>query len=162
MKTSFLLLAVLISSLVMQAQLKTTVICPPFDVDLLEGTVSQLFTYATLADVEKKFPCFTSATPETNGSTCGGVFFKDKDISFFTERSYIEIGEHFKGKLSIPLIGAGRNSLFSVLGNPSVKDVTWDAYQTKYGLLIVYFNQASKINKIQMTNRNAATLKLCE
>lgn len=162
MKTTFLLLAALISSLLLQAQLKTTAICPPFDVDVLEGTVNQLFTYSTLADVEKKFPCFTSSTPETNGSTCGGVFFKDKGISFFTERNYIEIGEHFKGKISIPLIGAGRNSLFNVLGNPSLKDVTWDAYQTKYGILIVYFNKASKINKIQMSNRNAGTLKLCE
>jgi hypothetical protein len=162
MKTSFLLLAGLMSSAVLQAQLKTTAVCPPFDVDVLEGTVNRLFTYSTLADVEKQFPCFTSATPETNGSTCGGVFFKDKDISFFTERNYIEIGEHYKGKLSIPLIGAARTSLFKVLGNPSVKDVTWDAYQTKYGILIVYFDKASKINKIQMSNRNAATLKLCE
>lgn len=162
MKTIFLLLTGVACSLVMQAQLKTTVICTPFDVDVLEGTVNQLFTYSTLADVEKKFPCFGSSTPETNGSTCGGVFFKDKDISFFTERNYIEIGEHFKGKISLPLFGAGRGSLFNMLGNPSIKDVNWDAYQTKYGILILYFNKANKINKIQMSNRSTATLKLCE
>ncbi len=162
MKTIFLLLAGVMCSLLMQAQLKTTAICTPFDVDVLEGTVNQLFTYSSLAEVEKKFPCFGSATPETNGSTCGGVFFKDKDISFFTERNYIEIGEHFKGKISLPLFGAGRGSLFNVLGNPSIKDVSWDAYQTKYGILILYYNKAGKINKLQMSNRNAATIKLCE
>lgn len=75
MKTIFLLVAVVMCSLLTHAQLKTTVICPPFNVDVLEGTVNQLFTYSSLGDVEKKFPCFESATPETNGSTCGGVFF---------------------------------------------------------------------------------------
>jgi len=162
MKTIFLLVAVVMCSLLTHAQLKTTVICPPFDVDVLEGTVNQLFTYSSLGDVEKKFPCFESATPETNGSTCGGVFFKDKDIYFFTERNYIEIGEHYKGKISLPLLGAVRGSLFNVLGNPSIKDVSWDAYQTKYGILILYFNKAGNIYKLQMSNRNAATLKLCD
>lgn len=89
-------------------------------------------------------------------------FFKDKDIYFFTERNYIEIGEQYKGKISLPLLGAVRGSLFNVLGNPSIKDVSWDAYQTKYGILILYFNKAGNIYKLQMSNRNAATLKLCE
>jgi hypothetical protein len=163
MKASFLLIAICFFSFFnLQAQLKQTTVCPPFEVDVLEGTVNRLFTYSSLADVEQKFPCFTGVTPETNGSTCGGVFFKDRDVSFFTERNYIEIGEHFKGKISLPLLGAARGSLFSTLGNPSIKDVTWDAYQTKYGILILYYNKANKINKLQMSNRNAATLKLCE
>jgi hypothetical protein len=162
MKAIFILTAIICSAIHLQAQLKQTTVCPPFDVDILEGTVNQLFTYASLADVEQKFPCFTGATPETNGSTCGGVFFKDRDVSFFTERNYIEIGEHFKGKISLPLFGAARGSLFSTLGNPSIKDVNWDAYQTKYGILILYYNKANKVNKLQMSNRNAATLKLCE
>ncbi len=145
------------------AQLKTTQICPTFFVDVLEGTVNErLFTYAGIAEIEKIFPCFTSTTEETNGSTCGGVFYKDKDIYFYTERDYIEVGEHFKGKLSLPLMGASRNSLFNQLGNPKIKDVSWDAYQTKYGILILYYNKAGKINKLQFSNRNAESIKLCE
>lgn len=145
------------------AQLKVTPTCPTFIVDVLEGTVNEsLFTYSGMAEIEKKFPCFSSAKEETNGSTCGGVFYKDKDISFYTERDYIEVGEHFKGKLSIPLMGASRNSLFSQLGNPKVKDVSWDAYQTKYGILILYYNKAGKINKLQFSNRGAESIKLCE
>ncbi len=162
MKVLSFLIAGMLSTMLLHAQLKTTVLCSPFDVDVLEGSVNRLFTYSTLADVEKLFPCFTSASPETNGSTCGGVFYKDRDVYFFTERNYIEIGEHFKGKMSLSIFGANRGSLFNVLGNPSIKDITWDAYQTKYGILILYYNKAGKINKLQMSNRNAATLKLCE
>ena len=146
----------------LHAQLKTTVVCAAFDVDVLEGTVNELHTYSNIGEIEKKMPCFSSATEETNGTTCGGVFYKDKVIYFFTERDYIEVGEHFKGKLSLPLLGASRGSLFTTLGNPKIKDVTWDAYQTKYGILILYYNKAGKINKLQMSNKGADTLKLCE
>ena len=145
-----------------QAQLKTTPVCPAFSVDVLEGTVNELYPFSTIGEIEKKFPCFTSTTEETNGNTCGGVFYKDKDISFITERDYIEIGEHFKGKLSLPLIGAARNSLFKTLGNPHIKDVNWEAYQTSYGVLVIYFNKTGKINKLQMSSKKAETLKLCE
>jgi hypothetical protein len=145
-----------------QAQLKTTPLCPTFMVDVLEGTVNELYPFSTPGEIQKKFPCFTSVTEETNGSTCGAVFYKDKDIVFFTERDYIEVGEHFKGKLSVPLIGASRNSLFTTLGNPHLKDANWDVYQTKYGVLILYFNKAGKINKLQMSNRSAESIKLCE
>ncbi len=163
MKISILLLVVLLSTQLAQAQLKTTVVCPPFVVDILEGTVNEkLFTYSTIAEIENKFPCFTSETKETNGSTCGGVFYKDRDIYFFTERDYIEIGEHFKGTLSLPLMGAARGSLFNTLGNPRLKDVSWDAYATKYGILIVYFNKANKINKIQFSKMNVENIKLCD
>lgn len=163
MKIIAILLAGVFSIQLSQAQLKTTPVCPGFVVDVLEGTVNEmLFTYSGIAEIEKKFPCFTSATEETNGSTCGGVFYKDKDIYFFTERDYIEIGEHFKGKLSLPLIGATRGSLFSLLGNPQVKDVNWDAYQTKYGILILYYNKTGKINKLQFSNKGTESIKLCE
>jgi len=144
------------------AQLKTTPLCPTFDVDVLEGTVNELHPYATPGQIQKKFPCFTSVTEETNGSTCGGVFYKDKDISFFTERDYVELGEKYKGKLSLPLFGANRGTLFKWLGNPKIKDVNWDAFETKYGILILYYNKANKINKLQMSNIGAESLKLCE
>lgn len=146
-----------------QAQLKTTPVCPPIAVDILEGTVNEtLFPYSNIFDIEKKLPCFSTATEESNGSGCGGVFFKDKDIYFFTERDYIELGENFKGTLSLPLIGANRNSLFGWLGSPKIKDATWDAFQTKYGILILYYNKAGKINKIQFSTKGVDTIKLCE
>lgn len=163
MKIFVIVLASILSMQLSFAQLKTTQTCPTFAVDVLEGTVNEsLFTYSGIAEIEKKFPCFTSVTEETNGSTCGGVFYKDKDIYFYTERDYIEVGEHFKGKLSLPLMGASRNSLFNQLGNPTIKDVSWDAYQTKYGILILYYNKAGKINKLQFSNRNTESIKLCE
>jgi hypothetical protein len=163
MKIILILFAGILSLQQSFAQLKTTPTCPIFVVDVLEGTVNEsLFTYSGMAEIEKKFPCYSSAKDETNGSTCGGVFYKEKDIYFYTERDYIEIGEHFKGKLSLPLIGASRSSLFSQLGNPQIKDVSWDAYQTKYGILILYYNKAGKINKIQFSNRSTESIKLCE
>ena len=156
------MLAGLMSLQITGAQLKTTPVCPAFSVDVLEGTVNELYPFATPGEIEKKFPCFSSATEETNGSGCGAVFYKDKDLTFFTERDYVEIGEHFKGTLSLQLIGASRGSLFKTLGNPHIKDISWDAYQTKYGVLVIYYNKAGKINKLQMSNKSAESLKLCD
>ena len=59
-------------------------------------------------------------------------------------------------------MGASRGSVFKWLGNPIIKDVTWDAYQTKYGILILYFTKAGKINKIQLSNKGVESIKLCE
>jgi hypothetical protein len=150
-------------SLGLQAQLKTTTICPPFSVDVLGGRVNELRINSTVGQIKKTLPCFSSAEEESATAKCGGgVFFKDKDLYFYTNRDYIEIGPNFKGKLTIPLMGATRTSLFKWLGNPKIKDVSWDAYTTEYGLMIVYFTKAGKINKIQMTNQSADTINLCE
>ena len=160
---NLILIAACIISITVQAQLKTTAICPPFAVDVLSGRVNELPINSTVGQIKLKLPCFTSAEDESATAKCGGgVFFKDKDIYFYTNRDYIEIGPSFKGKLSLPLMGAGRTALFKWLGNAKIKDVNWDAYETAYGLMIVYFTKANKINKIQMTNQSAETLKLCE
>lgn len=145
------------------AQLKATPVCPVFKIDVLEGVINEkLDCNSTVGEVKKLFPCFTEEKEETNGATCGGVFYKDKDISFYTERDYIEIGEKFKGQLTPALIGVSRNSLFTVLGNPQIKDATWDAFKTKFGLVIIYYNQANKINKVQISTKSAEAIKLCE
>ena len=145
------------------AQLKTTPVCPPLVVDVLEGHVNKLLSpTSTLGAVKKDLPCFTEVVEETTGPGCAGVFYKDKDIYFYTERNYIEIRENFKGKLIPDLMGATRKSLFAQLGNPALKDVSWDAFQTEYGTLIVYYNNAGKINKIQISSKSTSTLKLCE
>jgi hypothetical protein len=59
-------------------------------------------------------------------------------------------------------MGAGRGSLFKVLGYPKMKDISWDAFQTKFGILILYYNKANKINKLQISYKNTDTIKLCE
>lgn len=143
------------------AQLKTTPVCPVFTVDVLEGTINDLNTKSTLGEIKSSFPCFTKLVETATANDCAGAFYSDRDINFFTERGYIEIGEKFKGKLSLPLLGASRNSLFKWLGFPKIKDVSWDAFQTKYGILIVYYNKAGKINKLQMSHKGTDNIKLC-
>ena len=59
-------------------------------------------------------------------------------------------------------MGANRKSLFKLLGNPIVKDINWDAFRTAYGILVLYYNKAGKINKMQISNKSTETIKLCE
>jgi hypothetical protein len=145
------------------AQLKTTPVCAGFTVNILDGKVNDVRPTFSVGQIKERLPCFTSADEENTTAKCGGgVFYKDKDIYFYTARDYIEIGPKFKGKLSIPLMGAGRNSLFKWLGNPKIKDVNWDAFATSYGILILYYSKANKVNKIQFSNQGVETIKLCD
>lgn len=159
-------LSVFISFILIQycnGQLTTVPLCPAFNVDVLEGTVNdKLDCNSTVGEVKKFFPCFTDAVEETNGAGCGGVFFKDRGIGFFTERDYIEVKDNFKGKLTPSLLGVARTSLFQLLGNAKIKDPNWDAFATKYGLLILYYDKANKVNKLQLSIKNAENIKLCE
>ncbi len=103
----------------LMAQLKVKAKCNAFVVDILDGKVNDLKANAMPDDIKTKFPCFTSVEEESGTSKCGGaIYFKDKDISFFTQRDYIVIGEKFQGQLSIPLMGGKRNTFFKFLGNP--------------------------------------------
>ena len=163
MKNFILVVACLAFSIITQAQLKTTPICPTITVDLLDGKVNELLIRSNVSQIKAKLPCFTSAEEESATAKCGGgVFYKDKDIYFYTSRDYIEIGPKFKGKLSIPLMGANRTGLFKWLGHPKIKDVNWDAFETSYGILIAYYNKAGKIVKLQISNQSPDTIKLCE
>jgi hypothetical protein len=147
----------------LKAQLKTTTVCPQFTVDLLDGRINELKITDNNTQIKAKLPCYTSEAPEANSSNCGGgVFYKDKDIFFYTGRDYVEIGPKFKGKLSLPLMGASRNNLFKWLGNPKIKDVNWDAFTTAYGIMILYYSKANKVNKIQVSTESTETIKLCE
>jgi hypothetical protein len=147
----------------MKAQLKTTVVCPVFNVDILDGKVNDMRINYTVDQIKGKLPCFTSFEEESATAKCGGgVFYKDRDVYFYTGRDYIEIGPKFKGKLSIPLMGASRTGLFKWLGNAKLKDVNFDVYSTSYGILILYFTKANKVNKIQFSNQSTETIKLCE
>ena len=144
------------------AQLKATVLCPPFTVDLLDGNVNkQIYPKSTLGEIEKMFPCFTDKV-EGDSAHCSRLFYVKNGISFFPERTYIEIHENFKGTLKPALMGAARSSLFSMLGYPKIKDLSWDAFQTEYGTLVLYYNKAGRINKIQFSSRRTEAMKLCE
>jgi hypothetical protein len=160
---NYLLIGCIVLSTITQAQLKVTNPCPTITVDLLDGKVNDLLISSSVDQIKKKLPCYTSAEEESPTAKCGGgVFFKDKDIYFYTSRDYIEIGPNFKGKLSVPLMGLPRNGLFKWLGNPTIKDVSWDAFETSYGILITYYNKAGKVNKIQFSTQGADAIKLCE
>ena len=164
MKSPLLILCLLIAG-VTQAQLKTSTQnqCGPFTIDLLSGKLNGVEADVTQAEIKKLLPCYTSAEKEDTSSKCGGLIaFKDKDVYFYTGRNYVEIREKYNGKLSLPLMGAAKGSLFKHLGHPLMKDANWEAYQTAYGILIVYFNKANKINKIQYSTESTTTINLCE
>jgi hypothetical protein len=163
MKNLIILLGWIVMSMNVQSQLKTSPICPPFSVDVLDGKVNGLECISTVNQVKEKLPCFTSAEAESSTATCGGgVFYKDRDIYFYTARDYVELGPKFTGKLSLPLMGASRTNLFKWLGLPKIKDVTWDAFTTAYGTLILYYNKLNKVNKIQFSTKSTEALNLCE
>ena len=163
MKKLLLVASSLFAANCIWAQLKTTPVCPEFTVDVLYGKVNSLMASATNGQIKNTLPCFSSSEDETSTAKCGGgVFYKEKDIYFYTSRDYIEMGPAFKGKLTVPLMGAARTALFKWLGHPKVKDTNWDAFQMQYGILILYFNKAGKVNKIQMSTMSTDNIKLCE
>lgn len=161
MKKFLLSLIILFSAFGGFAQLKTTPVCPPFTVDVLGGTVNKLNPRSTAGEVEKTLPCFSEKVLPGDSAKCTGVYYSNQGVYFYTERNYIEVRENFKGTSSIAL-GTPRASLFSMLGNPKLKDPLWEAYQTEYGTLVLYFNKENKVNKIQMSTRGTDTIKLCD
>ena len=163
MKNLILFVFALVLSAGASAQLKTTPACPEFKIDILDGIVNgNLLPSSTVGQIKLKMPCFSTFEDEGTSAKCGaGVFYKSKDVYFYTSRDYIEIGPAFKGYLSLPLMGASRNGLFKMLGQPQIKDINWDAFKTNYGVLILYY-KAGKVNKIQFSSLPATSIQLCE
>lgn len=160
MKTLFIIFAaLLLKPSFLQAQLLATPVCPAFVVDILAGSVNKLSPKSTIGEIQKTFPCATDVV-EADSALCSGIFYKDRDIFFYTDRDYIQVGETFKGKITPSLLGVPRSSLFALLGNPKIKDPNWEAFQMQYGTLVLYYKEG-KVNKIQFSSRNAETLKLC-
>ena len=155
---TFLSLAVFLSA---TAQLKTKPICSDFVVDVLDGKVNGVHPDFNAALIKTRLPCFTTEEPAS--SKCGGaIYYKDKDVTFFTGKEYVEIGPKFKGKLSLPLMGGKRGSFFKMLGNPKLKDPGWDAFDTQYGCLILYYNSSSKVRMIRFSTKATDQINLCE
>lgn len=161
MKNTVFAFLSIIFSLSAGAQLKTKPVCSDFFVDILDGKVNGVHPDFTTAQIKTKLPCFTSEEPST--AKCGGaIHYKDRDVTFFTGREYVEIGPKFKGKLSLPLMGGKRGSFFKMLGNPKMKDPNWDAFDTQYGCLILYYNSASKVRMIRFSTKTTDQINLCE
>src|ERR1700742_902191 len=135
---------------VSMGQLKAKVKCPDLYVDILNGTVNDIKPNNTQIEIKDKFPCFTSAEDESETAKCGGgIFFKTKDLFFYTKRKYVEVGPKFIGKTSIPMLGTKRGSHFSRFGNPKIKDDLWEAYETQYGTLVLHFDVAGPNGKVK-------------
>lgn len=162
MKKYALVIAILISAANVNAQLRSTPYCQPFNIDILDGTVSKLSCTSPFGDIANRLPCYTEVVDELTSGGCGGVFFKDKGVYFHTYRDYIEIKENYTGTISLPLMGANRTLLFKWLGIPKTKDISWESYQMRYGSLVLFFNPEGKVNRIIITSKNAETLRLCE
>lgn len=164
MKRMLISSLVLLFSSVSFAQLKTSTKCPEIDVDLLYGIINQtILPSSDIAMIKHDLPCFTGLQNKDDSSKCGAaVFYKDKDIYFYTDRDYVEIGPNFKGKLSLPLMGSPRGAIFKWLGAPQIKEANWEAFKTSYGILILYYDKENKVNKIQFSTKTAKTIQLCE
>ena len=163
MKTIFLSLSTFLFFTIASAQLKTEVKCPDINVDVLYGFVNHsLSPTANVDQVKSQLPCFTSFETDIKSKCGSSVSYKDQDIYFFVSRNYIEIGPHFKGKLSVPLMGMPRESLFKIFGDPQIKQTAWDAFKTSYGIIILYYDKDNKVNKIQISTKSTSTIQLCE
>lgn len=156
--TSFLLL--LVSSGF--AQLSVSDKCGTITVDVLDGKINGMRPNRAHEEFVEKFPCATSISSAKDSAACGtALYFKDKDFVIYTDRDYVEIGPGFKGRMITPLLGARKGSLFNQLGNPKLKDGNWEAYQTNYGILVLYYSTSQTVNKIQFSTHSAETLRIC-
>jgi len=162
MKIPLLFFACVFSGQAAMAQLKATAVCPPFTTDVMDGNVNGLYPRSAIEEIRTKFPCATDIAEQASATTCAGVFFKTLGVYFYTERNYIEIGENYKGKLFPALMGVSRTTLFPLLGKPKLTDPAWEAFQMGYGTLVLYYNKAGKVNKIQISTKSTEALRLCE
>lgn len=162
MKYAFLLLAMLSVSLITVAQLKTKPDCGVITVDVYKGWINEAKPNADPEQIKAKLPCFTSADKEGNESGCGGgVYYDDKGICFYVQRDYVVITDAFKGKFTVPVLGAKSDDLFVRFGNPKVKDANWEAYQMAFGIMIVYYNMKGVINKVILSTKSTDEIDLC-
>jgi hypothetical protein len=150
-----------ILSLSAPAQLKASAECK-IAVDVYKGWINEAKPNIDPEQIKVKIPCFTKFEKEGSESKCGGgIYYDDKDFKFLIQRDYIVIGDKFKGKLNVPLLGAKRDDLFVWFGNPKIKDPKWEAYQMQYGTLIVYFNDKKLVNKIIISTKATDEIDLC-
>lgn len=162
MKRTFALFAFAFISFTANAQLKTKPDCGVITVDVYKGWINEAKPNADPEQIKAKLPCFTSADKEGNESGCGGgVYYDDKGICFYIQRDYVVITDAFKGKFTVPVLGAKRDDLFVRFGNPKMKDTNWEAYQMAFGIMIVYYNMKDVINKVILSTKPIDEIDLC-
>ena len=89
--TTILAVAIIFSTNLLQAQLRSTPHCPQFNIDILEGSVSKMYPQSPFGDIVNRLPCYTEAVDELTSSLFISVYFKDKFIFFHTYLYYIYI-----------------------------------------------------------------------
>jgi predicted oxidoreductase (fatty acid repression mutant protein) len=145
------------------AQLKTKADCGNLFVDIYKGWINEAKPNADPEQIKAKLPCFTSFEKEGNESVCGGgIYYPDKGMTAYTQRDYFVFTDKFKGKFSVPLMGAKQSALFAWLGNPKLKDANWEAYGMGYGTLIIYYNDKNVVNKVIMSTKGTDDIQLCD
>jgi hypothetical protein len=103
MKKKHSFLFCIIAGLTLQAQLKTTKICPPFAVEILDGRVNELRITDNITQIKEKLPCYSSMETEGTTAKCGGgIFYKDQDIYFYTAGIMWRSGLNSKANLAYP------------------------------------------------------------
>jgi len=163
MKRFLAVIAVMICLSQVKAQLTTKADCGTMYVEVYKGWINEVMPSADPERIKSKIPCFTSFEAEGNESKCGGaIYYADKGLTGYIQRDYFLIDEKFKGKMSMPLMGAKQAALFTLLGNPKIKDANWEAYQMSYGTLIIYYNAKKLVNKIIMSTKTTDIIQLCE
>jgi hypothetical protein len=159
-KTIITLLAFVFLTKIAPAQLTAKPTCGLFTIDILNGTLNNMKPNVNEQEFREQLPCYTSS--QQTDSTCGRtIFYKDRDVIIYLQRKYIEVGPAFKGRLTIPLMGAPRDGLFKWLGNPKIKDTDWDAFQTQYGTLVLHYEKG-KVKLIQFSTQSTEQLSLCQ
>lgn len=161
MKAVALAFVLSLASLQLSAQLVKKPSCGTLSVDWLDGTVNGVRPDYNQARIKENLPCFESSEDESQSSTCGGIVKFKEDIRFYPSRDYAEIGEKFRGKQSFPLLNARKGTLFKFLGKPLLTDANWEAYQTAYGILIVYY-KAGLVKMVRFSTKTADLIQLCE
>nr|WP_294906054.1 hypothetical protein [uncultured Lacibacter sp.] len=162
MKQSFVILLLLMGSYSLKAQLTVKPDCGILLVDVHKGWINETKPNADPEQIKARLPCFTSAEKEGNTATCGGgVFLDNKGVRYYTLRDYIVITDKFKGKFTVPVLGVKKAAMFPRFGNPKLKDANWEAYTMAYGIMIVYYNTASVVNKVIISTKTTDDISLC-
>ncbi|MFT3844599.1 MAG: hypothetical protein QM725_06080 [Lacibacter sp.] len=147
----------------LNAQLKSKDDCGVITVDVYKGWINQAKPNDDPEQIKIKLPCYSLFEKEGNESKCGGgIYYSDKGLTFYMQRDYVVIDEKFKGKMNAALMGAKSTALFTVLGNPKIKDANWEAYQMAYGTMIVYYNTKGLVNKIIISTKTTDDIQLCD
>ena len=156
MKRCLLFLLMLDITVQSLAQLKPTVVCGSFMVDLLDGNVNGIRPDFHPDRIKLKLPCFTSAEDESSKAKCGGMIsYKDKDIYFFTKTTsgskVYKLAFPYDATSVYTLTFLGQLSLNSVVGASISYDQKEIIIKTYTGLN--YYSKSSSENIFQAVSK---------